>query len=108
MKRIVSLLLAVVMMLSLMGNVAFAEEKPTLRLITMLHTEQTAAIEDLFFFKHLENKFNVNLELEAVTSDNAVERANMLLQTGDVYDLMWLSLGNSDAVKFGVWATPTP
>ena len=102
MKRIVSLLLAVVMMLSLMGNVAFAEEKPTLRLITMLHTEQTAAIEDLFFFKHLENKFNVNLELEAVTSDNAVERANMLLQTGDVYDLMWLSLGNSDAVKFGV------
>lgn len=102
MKRIVSLLLAVVMMLGLMGNVAFADEKPTLRLITMLHTEQTAAIEDLFFFKHLENKFNVDLELESVTADNATERANMLLQTGDVYDLMWLSLGNSDAVKFGV------
>lgn len=102
MKRIVSLLLAVVMMLGLMGNVAFAEDKPTLRLITMLHTEQTAAIEDLFFFKHLENKFNVDLELESVTADNATERANMLLQTGDVYDLMWLSLSNSDAVKFGV------
>lgn len=102
MKRIVSLLLAAAMLLGLTGAVAVADEKPTLRLLTLLHTEQTADIDDLFFFKWLEQKFNVNLELEAVTGDNAGERANMLLQTGDVYDLMWLSLDNANAVKFGV------
>jgi len=102
MKRIVSLLLAVAMMLGLMSGVAFADDKPTLRVLAVLHSEQTADIEDLFIFKHLENKFNINLELEGVSLDAAGERANLLLQTGDVYDLMWVGLSNSDAVKFGV------
>ena len=102
MKRIVSLILAVALALGLTGTAALAEDKPTLRLITMLHTEQTAAIEDLYIFKYIEKAFNVNLELEAVTGDSANERATQLLLSNDVYDLMWLSLSNSDAIKYGV------
>ena len=60
MKKLVSLILAVTLLLGLMGSAAIADEKPTLRLITMLHTEQTAAIEDLYIFKYIEKYFNVN------------------------------------------------
>ena len=102
MKRIVSLLMAAIMVFGLFGAVAMADDKPTLRLITMLHTEQTAAIEDLYIFKYIEKYFDVNLELEAVTSESMGERATQLLLSDDVYDLMWLGLGNSDAIKYGV------
>lgn len=102
MKKLVSLILVATLLLGLMGSAAMADDKPTLRLITMLHTEQTAAIEDLYIFKYIEKYFNVNLDLEAVTADSAGERATQLLLSDDVYDLMWLSLGNSDAIKYGV------
>ena len=101
MKRIVSLFLAAAMMLGLMGSVALADETPTLRLTTMLHTEQTAAIEDLTFFKHLEKKFNVKLELEAVTADSAATRQSQMFLADDLPDLVWLGLSNSDAVTYG-------
>lgn len=102
MKRIVSLVLIASMMLGLLGSVALADETPTLRLTTLLHTEQTAAIEDLTFFKHLEKKFNVDLELEAVTGDSAAERQSQMFLANDLPDLVWLSLNNSDAVNYGV------
>ena len=101
MKRIVSLVLAAVMMLSLVGSVAAAEEKPTLRLLTLLHSEQTAAIEDIWFFKHLENKFNIKLELEATTNEAQAERQSQLLLADDLPDLVWLGLSNSDAMTYG-------
>lgn len=101
MKRIVSLFLIAALALGLIGAVAVAEETPTLRLVTMLHTEQTAAIEDLSFFKHLEEKFGVKLELEAVTADSADERQSQMLLANDLPDLVWLSLSNSNAVTYG-------
>ena len=42
------------------GGAEASGETPVLRLATYLHTEQTVAIEDLWFFKHLEKKFNVD------------------------------------------------
>lgn len=101
MKRIVSLFLTVALTLGLMGTVALAEETPTLRLVTLLHSEQTAAIEDLTFFKHLEKKFNINLELEAVAMDAQAERQSQMFLANDLPDLVWLGLSNSDAVTYG-------
>ena len=102
MKRIASLFLVLAMMLSVCGSVAVADETPTLRLLTYLHTEQTASVEELFIFKYIEKAFNVKLELEAVAQDSVSERTTQLLLSNDVYDLMWVGLSNSDAVKYGV------
>lgn len=102
MKHSVALLLALTLVLGLMAPLALADETPTLRLLTILHGEQTADVEDLFIFKYLEKKFNVKLELESVSLDAANERATQLLLADDVYDLMWMGLGNSDAIKYGV------
>lgn len=102
MKRIASLFLVLAMMVSVCGSIAVADETPTLRLLTYLHTEQTASIEELFIFKYIEKAFNVKLELEAVAQDSVSERTTQLLLSNDVYDLMWVGLSNSDAVKYGV------
>ena len=52
MKRIVSLILTAALLLGLLGSAALAET-PTLRVLTILHSEQTAGVEDLYIFKYL-------------------------------------------------------
>lgn len=101
MKRIVSLILATALLLGLLGSAALAET-PTLRVLTILHSEQTAGVEDLYIFKYLADKFNVKFELEAVDNGTAGERATQLLLSDDVFDLMWVGIGTGDIMRYGV------
>lgn len=80
---------------------ADAGEVPVLRLATKLHTEQTSALEDIWFFKHLEKKFNVKLELEDL-GDNSDERISQLFMADDLPDIMWIALSATDAMTYGV------
>ena len=101
MKRIVSLILTAALLLGLLGSAALAET-PTLRVLTILHSEQTAGVEDLYIFKYLAEKFNVKFELEAVDNGTAGERATQLLLSDDVFDLMWVGIGTGDIMRYGV------
>ena len=101
MKRILALLLAAMLLTGLSVS-ALADDVPTLRVLTILHSEQTAAVEDLYIFKYLAQKFNVKFELEAVDNGTAGERATQLLLSDDVYDLMWVGISTSDIMRYGV------
>ncbi|MCR2048395.1 extracellular solute-binding protein [Acetatifactor muris] len=83
------------------GGAESSGETPVLRLATYLHTEQTVALEDLWFFKHLEKKFNVKFELEDMGADSAT-RVNQFFLADDLPDIMWLGLSTTDAMTYGV------
>lgn len=76
-------------------------ETPVLRLATSLHTEQKSSIEDLWFFQHLEKKFNVKFELEDMGTDYG-ERVNQFFLADDLPDLMFVGLSTTDAMTYGV------
>lgn len=80
---------------------ASSGEVPVLRLATALHTEQTVALEDLWFFKHLEKKFNVKFELEDLGDDPQSRISNFFL-ADDLPDLVWMPLNTTDAMTYGV------
>lgn len=53
MKKLVSLLLAVALLVSVFSTLAVAEEKVTVSLLTTRNSTATNDIEDVWFFKYL-------------------------------------------------------
>lgn len=80
MKKLVTLLLAMSMILSLIGGVAVAEEKPTLVCWTILNPESDADPRNVAFRKIIEN-WNATNEWGATMTVNPVNWADLHMRS---------------------------
>lgn len=77
-------------------------EEITLKVAVARATIAESPVNEVWFAKFLEEKLNVNLEIEWVTSENSKERKTLMLATGDMPDIFINLLNNSDVVQYGV------
>lgn len=101
MKKIVSLLLAIAMLLG-MCSFASADEPVTITLLTTRQTAGTNDAEDLWIFKHLEDKFNVKFELSQTMDETSTDqRIGQMYGSGDLPDIvLGINLTNDQAMSF--------
>lgn len=101
MKKTLSLLLAVCLLLTSALSLASAEEKVTISLLTTRNSTATNDIEDVWFFKHLAQKMNVEFELEQTLERD--QRISLMFASDSVPDLVWgIGLSNNDVMVYGV------
>ena len=101
MKKLVSLLLAVALLVSVFSTLAVAEEKVTVSLLTTRNSTATNDIEDVWFFKYLAQKMNVDFELEQTLETD--QRISLMFASDSVPDLVWgIGLSNNDVMVYGV------
>ena len=101
MKKLVSLLLAVALLVSVFSTLAVAEEKVTVSLLTTRNSTATNDIEDVWFFKYLAQKMNVDFELEQTLETD--QRISLMFASDSVPDLVWgIGLSNNDVMVYGM------
>jgi putative aldouronate transport system substrate-binding protein len=101
MKKLVSLLLAVALLVSVFSTLAVAEEKVTVSLLTTRNSTATNDIEDVWFFKYLAQKMNVDFELEQTLETD--QRISLMFASDSVPDLVWgIRLSNNDVMVYGM------
>lgn len=77
-------------------------EEVTLRVITMRESTATSDINENWFAKFIEEKLNINLEIEEVNESTYQERRNLMLASNDLPDIMLnLGLTAADMVSYG-------
>lgn len=122
--KYLSMMLSVAMLLSVGGQVVYAEDKseypeylnvesayPIIKdeyaddiTLTMAIVMQSDAGEwdDLWISKYLSAKYNINLEVEYITYDTLTERKNLMLAANDLPDIMVnCEFTTADLVKYG-------
>lgn len=77
-------------------------EKITLKVATQRATGATTNINETWIVKFIEEKLNIDLEIEELTGENVNERSNLMLASGDLPDLFLLGLSNGQVVEYGV------
>lgn len=78
-------------------------EEITLSIAVMRDAAPTEPIEDAYFVHWVEERLNINLEIIELTSENVSERKNLMLNSGDLPDMIWnIGISNNDIVKYGV------
>lgn len=101
MKKLVSLLLAVALLVSVFSTLAVAEDKVTVSLLTTRNSTATNDIEDVWFFKYLAQKMNVDFELEQTLETD--QRISLMFASDSVPDLVWgIRLSNNDVMVYGM------
>lgn len=102
-RRLLSALAALVLLMSLTGGIgaAIAEEAPVkITLLTQRHSTATNNIEDVWFFQHLEEKFNVELEMEQATS--TAQRLSLMFGSDSMPDIVWgIRLKSNEVMRYG-------
>lgn len=105
MKKLISLLLALIMLLSVQ-TAGFAEDKITISILSTRSSTATNTMDDIYFFKYLAKRMNdlygYNIEFELEQTMETGERVSLMLATGDLPDLVWgIQLKPIDAVVYG-------
>jgi len=103
MKRKVSLLLALALVMASLCMAAAAEETRTVTMLTQRHPDTPVAnAEDLWFIQHLQEKFNIKLDITQVTDEALSQQIALMFNTGYLPDLVWSRLKNNDCMLYGV------
>lgn len=77
-------------------------EEVTLRVVTMRESIATSDINENWFVKFVEEKLNINLEIEEVNESTYQERRNLMFASNDLPDIMLnLGLTAADMVSYG-------
>ena len=101
MKRILSLVLAMLLMLGLSSAVAEEVEPVTLTMFSVQAPIQ-GPWEDMLFFQEMEKITGVSWEFDLVDSSTLPERKALLLGSGDLPDvLMGANLSESELLQYG-------
>ncbi len=70
--------------------------------VAILMQDNASEWDDLWISQYLKEKYNINLEVDYLTSANVEERKSLMLNTGELPDLMInLSMSTSDIMKYG-------
>ena len=84
--RFLALLMAVVMVMGLMGTVAMAEEKPTLK-VALTTSAMVTDYEDNYFTNYLEDKLGIEIQFYMLPVDAADTRTKIALMATGGEDL---------------------
>lgn len=87
MKKLVSLLLAVVMVLSLCGA-AMAEEKVNLTAFQYSLENQNVDFNNLWFFQELEAKTGIHVDFQTVKDADWSTQLNLMFASGEYTDMI--------------------
>lgn len=102
-RRILSTVLALVMLCTMLGAIptALADEAPVkISLLTQRHSTATNNIEDVWYFQHLEEKFNVEFELEQTGS--TAQRLSLMFGSDSMPDIVWgIRLKANEVMRYG-------
>jgi len=75
----------------------------TLRFLAPMHFQFGGRTEDLWFWEHVRQTMNINVEVEQVINTAMAERRSLLFATGDLPDIMFeLGLQPVDIMNYGV------
>lgn len=78
-------------------------EEITLKIATQRASVAETPVEDLWFLKFVEEKLNINLEIEWLTTENKDERLSLMLAGDDLPDiLMGISLTTDQITKYAM------
>ena len=78
-------------------------EEVTLRVLTMRESIANSDINENWFVKFIEEKLNINLEIEEVNESTYEERRNLMLASNDLPDIILnMHLSANDMVNYGM------
>lgn len=78
-------------------------EEVTLKVVTRRESIASSDINENFFVKFIEDKMNINLEIEEVTSETYQERKNLMFASDDLPDIIiYMGMTASEVVNYGV------
>lgn len=78
-------------------------EEITITMMILRSSGSQMPAEDTWFYNFIEEKLNINLEVEVVTSENVSERKSLMMMSGDMPDIMAnLGFSTGDVMKYGV------
>lgn len=102
MKKLVSLLLVIALLLGTMSFASAADKPVTISLLTTRQTAGTNDVTDLWIFKHLEDKFNVKFVLEQTMDETSTaQRIGQMYGSGELPDIvLGINLTNDQAMSF--------
>ena len=86
MKKVLSLVLALMLVLSCFGSIALADDVPTLKVLVR-HDPRCPKIGELDNYKRAEEAAGVKIEWEYITSDAWKEQKSLVLASGDLPDI---------------------
>ena len=88
MKKVLSLVLALMLVLSCFGSIALADDVPTLKVLVR-HDPRCPKIGELDNYKRAEEAAGVKIEWEYITSDAWKEQKSLVLASGDLPDIFF-------------------
>ena len=75
----------------------------TLRVLTMRESIANNDVKENWFVKFIEEKLNINLEIEEVNTSTYEERRNLMLASNDLPDIILnMHLSANDMVTYGM------
>ena len=75
----------------------------TLKIVTVREGIATSDINENYIVKFIEDKLNVNLEIEELTAENLEERKSLMMASNDLPDILInMQFTTSDIVRYGV------
>lgn len=78
-------------------------EEVTLKIAVRRDNVAESDIDEQWFVKFIEEKLNINLEIEEVISENNAERTSLMLASNELPDIIInLAISTNDVVKYGV------
>ncbi len=99
MKKIVSALLALAMLLTLVGS-AVAEDKVNLTAFQYTLENQSTDFNDLWFFQQIEEKTNTHVDFTMVKDGDFQTQLNLMFISGKYMDM--ILRGSTDIEDYGV------
>ena len=97
MKRFISLLVTLTLLLSFTAFTAQAETRPKLTFFFEADGKATAVVpsyDDIAYWKSVEDIFNVDIEFVHPASGQATVEFNLMLASGDLPDIVWYNWNN--------------
>ena len=88
MKKVLSLVLALMLVLSCFGSIALADDVPTLKVLVR-HDPRSPHLDTLSNYARIEEKAGVKIEWEFVTADAWKEQKSLVLASGDLPDIFF-------------------
>ena len=78
------------------------DEEITLKVAVVRASVAETPVDEVWFAKFVEEKLNVNLEIEWLTSANVSERKTLMLAANDMPDIFINVLNDKEVVQYGV------
>lgn len=99
-KVLIGIIVGSIIIATIIGIIVKKDNNKVVLTATMFNSELVGNDE---LWEYVEEKFNVEFEFIAVTEDNYIEKNQLLISSGDMPDLLWLDLDESNFSTYANW-----